>query len=169
MNPELLAEIHAKSFITPRPWSALEFDELLIKDSIFLISEKRSFLLGMLTRFEAEILTIAVDPINRRIGIAEKLLNEFELTLGVEINVPNRMDGEFKCLTKDKIKNIRQIMKLANIEYFEDPDIQENFKFFHELVKDLKVLSVEDGLSNIEFKFLNEKKYKNAKIIEVAL
>ena len=48
MNPELLAEIHAKSFITPRPWSALEFDELLIKDSIFLISEKRSFLLGML-------------------------------------------------------------------------------------------------------------------------
>ena len=86
MNPELLAEIHAKSFITPRPWSALEFDELLIKDSIFLISEKRSFLLGMLTRFEAEILTIAVDPINRRIGIAEKLLNEFE-TLCLNENV----------------------------------------------------------------------------------
>ena len=53
-------------------------------------------------------------------------------------------------------------MKLANIDYFEDPDIQENFKFYHELVKDLKVLSVEDGLSNIEFKFLNERKYKNA-------
>ena len=86
MNPEHLAEIHAKSFITPRPWSALEFDELLIKDSIFLISEKRSFLLGMLTRFEAEILTIAVDPINRRIGIAEKLLNEFE-TLCLNENV----------------------------------------------------------------------------------
>ena len=86
MNPELLAEIHAKSFITPRPWSALEFDELLIKDSIFLISEKRSFLLGMLTRFEAEILTIAVDPINRRIGIAEKLLNGFE-TLCLNENV----------------------------------------------------------------------------------
>ncbi|MDC1289383.1 GNAT family N-acetyltransferase [Amylibacter sp.] len=86
MNSELLAEIHAKSFITPRPWSASEFDELLIKDSIFLISEKRSFLLGMLTRFEAEILTIAVDPINRRIGIAEKLLNEFE-TLCLNENV----------------------------------------------------------------------------------
>ena len=86
MNPELLAEIHAKSFITPRPWSASEFDKLLIKDSIFLISEKRSFLLGMLTRFEAEILTIAVDPINRRIGIAEKLLNEFE-TLCLNENV----------------------------------------------------------------------------------
>ena len=60
-------------------------------------------------------------------------------------------------------------MKLANIEYFEDPDIQENFKFFHELVKDLKVLSVEDGLSNIKFKFLNEKKYKNAKLLQVVL
>ena len=101
--------------------------------------------------------------------ITEQLLNEFELTLGVEINVPKRLDGEFKCLTKDKIKNIKKTMKLANIEYFEDPDIQENFKFFHELVKDLKVLSVEDGLSNIKFKFLNEKKYKNAKLLQVVL
>jgi len=102
-------------------------------------------------------------------SVTEKLLNEFELTLGVEINIPKRLDGKFKCLTKDKMKNIRQIMKLANIDYFEDPDIQENFKFYHELVKDLKVLSVEDGLSNIEFKFLNERKYKNAKILEVVL
>ena len=67
------------------------------------------------------------------------------------------------------MKNIKQTMKLANIEYFEDPDIQENFKFFHELVKDLKVLSVEDGLSNIKFKFLDEKKYKNANLLQVAL
>ena len=101
--------------------------------------------------------------------ITEQLLNEFELTLGVEINVPKRLDGEFKCLTKDKIKNIKKTMKLTNIDYFEDPDIQENFKFFHELVKDLKVLSVEDGLSNIKFKFLNEKKYKKAKLLQVAL
>jgi enolase len=67
------------------------------------------------------------------------------------------------------MKNIRQIMKLANIDYFEDPDIQENFKFYHELVKDLKVLSVEDGLSNVVFKLLDEKKYKNAKLLQVAL
>jgi hypothetical protein len=59
-------------------------------------------------------------------------------------------------------------MKLANIEYFEDPDLQENFLFFHEFVKDSKVFSDEDGLSNVVFKLLNEKKYKNAKLLQVA-
>ena len=60
-------------------------------------------------------------------------------------------------------------MKLINIEYFEDPDLQENFLFFHDFVKDLKVSSVEDGLSNVVFKLLDEKKYKNAKLLQVAL
>ncbi len=100
---------------------------------------------------------------------SNKLVEEISVNLGAIIKIPKKLNGKFKCLTKDKMKNIKQTMKLANIEYFEDPDIQENFKFFHELVKDLKVLSVEDGMSNIKFKFLNEKKYKNATFIQIAL
>ncbi len=78
MKSNALAEIHRKSFITPRPWSEKEFDELLLQDSTFLISNENSFLLGMLTDYEAEILTLAVDPMKRRLGIAKKMLNEFE-------------------------------------------------------------------------------------------
>ena len=78
MKSNALAEIHRKSFITPRPWSKKEFDELLLQDSTFLISNENSFLLGMLTDYEAEILTLAVDPMKRRLGIAKKMLNEFE-------------------------------------------------------------------------------------------
>jgi ribosomal-protein-alanine N-acetyltransferase len=43
-----------------------------------LITGKNSFLLGVLTDYEAEILTLAVDPINRRLGIAKNLLKKFE-------------------------------------------------------------------------------------------
>ncbi len=72
MKSNALADIHGRSFITPRPWSEAEFDELLLKDSTFLISGENSFLLGMLTDYEAEILTLAVDPMKRRLGIAKK-------------------------------------------------------------------------------------------------
>ena len=78
MKSNALADIHGRSFITPRPWSEAEFDELLLKDSTFLISGENSFLLGMLTDYEAEILTLAVDPMKRRLGIAKKMLDEFE-------------------------------------------------------------------------------------------
>ena len=97
-----------------------------------------------------------------------ELVKEFEISLGVEIEVPNRLNGKFKCLTKDKINNIKRNMKLASIDYFEDLDLKENYEFYHELVKEFKVMSTEDGLSNVSFKLLGEKKYKNAKWIQLA-
>ena len=99
----------------------------------------------------------------------EDLLVEQETILGTEIELPKRLNGKFKSLTKDKMKNIKQNMKWINIDYFEDPDIQENYLFFNELVKDLKILSVEDGLSNLTFNLLDETEYKNAKFMKVAL
>ena len=91
----------------------------------------------------------------------DNLLDEITVKLGANIKIPKRLDGEFK--------NIKKLMERVNIEYFEDPDIQENYLFYHDLVKDFKILSIEDGLSNTTFKLLNEKKYKNAKLIQVAL
>ena len=43
-----------------------------------------------------------------------------------------------------------------------------DYQNFDDFVKDLKVSSVEDGLSNVVFKLLDEKKYKNAKWIQLA-
>ena len=78
MKSDTLAGIHKRSFNTPRPWSAKEIGQLLLRDSTQLITGKNSFLLGSITDCEAEILTLAVDPINRRLGIAKDLLKKFE-------------------------------------------------------------------------------------------
>ena len=78
MKSDTLAGIHKRSFNTPRPWSAKEINQLLLRDSTQLIIGKNSFLLGAITDCEAEILTLAVDPINRRLGIAKDLLKKFE-------------------------------------------------------------------------------------------
>ena len=78
MKSDTLAGIHKRSFNTPRSWSAKEIDQLLLQDSTQLITGKNSFLLGTITDYEAEILTLAVDPINRRLGIAKDLLKKFE-------------------------------------------------------------------------------------------
>ncbi len=51
---------------------------IIASDSTQLITGKNSFLLGTITDYEAEILTLAVDPINRRLGIAKNLLKKFE-------------------------------------------------------------------------------------------
>ncbi len=99
----------------------------------------------------------------------EDLFVEQETILGTEIELPKRLNGKFKSLTKGKMKNIKQNMKWVNIDYFEDPDVQENYLFFNELVKDLKILSIEDGFSNLTFNLLDEKEYKNAKFMKVAL
>jgi ribosomal-protein-alanine N-acetyltransferase len=82
-----------------------------------LITGKNSFLLGVLTDYEAEILTLAVDPINRRLGIAKDLLKKFEniclqkninkIVLEVaKNNVPAiQLYKSFHYVTKGKRKN----------------------------------------------------------------
>ena len=58
MTPDQLAALHARCFPGhPRPWSAAEFADLLAD--------------------EAELLTLAVAPEARRMGLARALLAEF--------------------------------------------------------------------------------------------
>lgn len=72
-----LATIHARCFTTPRPWSASEFTSLLDGRGCFLLEQGDGFLLGRALAGEAELLTIAVDPAVRRMGIARDLLARF--------------------------------------------------------------------------------------------
>ena len=74
-----LAEIHASSFVTPRPWSAKEFDGLLALSDVFLATgEGPSFALGRVTVDEAEILTLAVAPKAREQGFGHAILSAFD-------------------------------------------------------------------------------------------
>ena len=78
MSAGSLAKLHAQCFLTPRPWSSKEFQELLLQTSVHLVSKDYGFIVGMLIGSEAELLTLAVDPQQHRKGIATKLLKEFE-------------------------------------------------------------------------------------------
>lgn len=78
MNPQQLANLHARCFTVPRPWSAAEFSAILETTGIFLCSRTQGFLIGRMAGPEVELLTLAVDPVERRKGIARSLLQEFE-------------------------------------------------------------------------------------------
>ena len=75
MSPEELSTIHHKCFVQPRPWTPEEFRAILKKN--ILLFKSKSFLLGREISGEAEILTLAVSPSERRVGLASFLITEF--------------------------------------------------------------------------------------------
>jgi ribosomal-protein-alanine N-acetyltransferase len=72
-----MAEIHAASFITPRPWTACEFAALPDSAGAFLCLAPEGFLWGRSLAGEAELLTLAVAPQARRQGQAAELVRQF--------------------------------------------------------------------------------------------
>lgn len=72
-----MAALHAVSFTTPRPWSAAEFAAILEDPLCFALVESDGFLFGRAVAGEAEILTLAVDPLARRRGVGGKLVQGF--------------------------------------------------------------------------------------------
>jgi len=79
MTPEALAAIHARAFAGQgRAWSAAEFADLLAGPGAFVAGEAHAFALGRVVAGEAELLTIATDPVCRRAGHARACLGAFE-------------------------------------------------------------------------------------------
>ena len=77
MQPEALATLHALCFITPRPWRADEFKNLLDTPGIFIITHDHGFALGRIAGPEAELLTIAVHPDAQNAGMGRRLVADF--------------------------------------------------------------------------------------------
>ncbi|WP_039001397.1 GNAT family N-acetyltransferase [Falsihalocynthiibacter arcticus] len=77
-TPQALAALHARSFTSPRPWSADEFASLLCQKLVFLVTVPSGFALGRAIAGEAELLTIAVAPNARRMGAGRTLMDLFE-------------------------------------------------------------------------------------------
>jgi len=77
MTPAQLAALHARCFTSPNPWSAAEFDGFLQSPGAFLCTHETGFLLGRVAGPEAEIITIAVDPVAQRRGVARELIDAF--------------------------------------------------------------------------------------------
>ncbi|WP_372838507.1 GNAT family N-acetyltransferase [Phaeovulum sp.] len=78
MTPAALAALHAAAFTTPRPWNANEFEALLGATGVFLRGDSRGFVMGRVVAGEAELLTLAVAPQERRKGLGLALLAAFD-------------------------------------------------------------------------------------------
>lgn len=78
MTPEALAALHARCFRAPPPWSVAGFAGFVADPLAFLLVEgDAGFLLGRAVAGEAELLTLAVAPEARRLGLARKLMARF--------------------------------------------------------------------------------------------
>ena len=73
-----MAALHARAFTVPRPWGATEFADLLTSIHVFAVTEPAGFAVGRAVAGEAELLTIAVAPEQRRQGVGRQLLDRIE-------------------------------------------------------------------------------------------
>ena len=74
MTPQDLADVYAKAFTNERHWSATECATLLSHPNTHISGDQRSFAMLRVTEEEAEILTLATDPIHQRQGLARAAL-----------------------------------------------------------------------------------------------
>ena len=73
-DPARLAALHAQAFAAP--WSEAEFADLLQQAGVFAVEEPDGFILIRVVLDEAEILTLAVRPQARRIGLGGRLVGQ---------------------------------------------------------------------------------------------
>ena len=79
MNPDALAALHQACFTRPPPWSAQDFAGLLADAQTILITRQDGDRLAAFALFrvicdEAELLTLATAPHQRRTGLAHALM-----------------------------------------------------------------------------------------------
>lgn len=82
VDPAELAALHAACFTAPPPWSARDISETLASRFNFLLTLRHEgalagFLIGSSVAGEAELLTLAVDPALRRLGLGRRLVAAF--------------------------------------------------------------------------------------------
>jgi len=75
MTPDRMAKIHAAAFTHGRPWSAVEFGQLLSTPLTHVISDDAGFALIQVIAPEVELLTIAVHPDHMGCGHGAQILS----------------------------------------------------------------------------------------------
>ena len=78
MTPQEMARIHAAAYTHSRPWSTREFADLFAHRFTHVNGDSRSFALFQVIVDEAELLTIATHPGHRRLGLARKIMADWQ-------------------------------------------------------------------------------------------
>ena len=73
-----MAKLHSLSGDHTRPWSEIEYKNLLDADTIRFFHTRNGFLIGRIIDRDAEILNVIIHPDYRRLGKASKLIGTFE-------------------------------------------------------------------------------------------
>ena len=73
-DPTQMAQLHARCFTQPRPWSAAEFADLLADRNCLTVVEPHGFAIARIVLDEAEILTICIVPESQNQGHGSRLL-----------------------------------------------------------------------------------------------
>lgn len=79
MTPDDMARIYAAAFPNSRPWSAEEIAGQICAPG-FACHAPGGFAIGRSLGDDAELITLAVDPIAQRRGIGRQVLQQFEQT-----------------------------------------------------------------------------------------
>ncbi|MEM9576483.1 MAG: GNAT family N-acetyltransferase [Pseudomonadota bacterium] len=77
MTPRQLADLHARAFAPERGWTEDEFISLCSAAHVQLYTVGHGFALVRSVADEAELLTLAVDPDQRRQGVARALMRHW--------------------------------------------------------------------------------------------
>ena len=77
MTPAEMAQLHAASFTLPPPWSQTELEATLANPFTFALTKPLAFLVAQVVAGEATLLTIAVAPTARRLGLGRALVADF--------------------------------------------------------------------------------------------
>ncbi|MEL6233645.1 MAG: GNAT family N-acetyltransferase [Pseudomonadota bacterium] len=78
MTPAEMAALHARCFTqAPPPWSEAAFAEALAAPGALALTRPGACLIARVMGPEAELLTLAVDPDQRRRGLGAALIAEF--------------------------------------------------------------------------------------------
>ena len=76
LTAQQMADIHARSFTVPRPWSVDEIEAHGTLSGAIVLQTDYGFLLARHVVGEVELLTLAVDPDHRRNGVGQVLVND---------------------------------------------------------------------------------------------
>ncbi|MFM2389011.1 MAG: hypothetical protein RLZZ437_566 [Pseudomonadota bacterium] len=77
MTAQDMAALHALCFRQPPPWTVASFAALSSDPLCFILNDADSLLVGRVVAGEAELLTLAVAPQNRRRGLGARLVGRF--------------------------------------------------------------------------------------------
>ncbi|SDC50893.1 GNAT family N-acetyltransferase [Ruegeria marina] len=78
MTPKEMARTHALAFSETRAWTETEFADLLAGEFVHAIGSVDCFAVFQVIGDEAELLTIATDPAQRRRGLARACMNNWQ-------------------------------------------------------------------------------------------